>query len=375
MNELIVLTFFFVLLFGIYALISVAYPLRPFRTRKRAFVTVLGCFVLLMLLAAGITPDKHPKQTIAKATEPESAKNAIEPPANTEVVKDELDHKGAALQVATVAEHDLPAPCGHGGVALSDVVAVSDNHQLYAEPSVGAALVKNEKASEILKSAQFHRIDTSTTVKRLCVQEAWTEVQLVEPEWLRHVKGWVPNDALRTIETDAAGMRVYVGDDFPWNRDTTSYKAQIISIVNRIAREHPGCKRIDPSSVALSTNKGGADDPVFYVTCGELLDAFNVWFKPSDVDSGTAFEPKAQIDRVAAADACEKAAKLAATHPSTVSFSRLWDLAYVPHASGRVTVLSSFTAKNSFGLEINHRIKCLFDGPGLIGTTIAESLG
>jgi hypothetical protein len=66
-------------------------------------------------------------------------------------------------------------------------------------------------------------------------------------------------------------------------------------------------------------------------------------------------------------------AKQAATHPSTVEFSRVWDLAYMPHLSGRARVVSTFTAKNALNLKLRYRIDCLFDGPTLIETNIAES--
>jgi hypothetical protein len=62
----------------------------------------------------------------------------------------------------------------------------------------------------------------------------------------------------------------------------------------------------------------------------------------------------------------------AATHPSTVSFSRIMDLSFDQAPSGRSQVLSTFTAKNSFGLELKYRVSCLFDGYLLVETAIAE---
>ena len=92
-----------------------------------------------------------------------------------------------------------------------------------------------------------------------------------------------------------------------------------------------------------------------------------------NADSGEAFIAKEPLGQSAAVDGCEMAAKQAATHPSTVSFSRVWDLAYIPHVSGRARVVSTFTAKNAFDLELKFRIDCLFDGPSLIEANIAES--
>lgn len=355
-SALIGLMSLIVLLFAFYTVISIFYPLRPFSSRKQALAGIVGCLVLMVVLGSTI-------ETI------EGAKDRVAQPTDEKAEKQE-----AALKVETVAAEDLPATCEEGGIALKDVVAVTGVHQLRAEPAEGAALIKNVKASRILKVDHFHRIDRSTTVRRLCVQENWTKVQLVEPKWLRHVRGWAPNIAFRTIETDPSGSRVYVEADFLWDSETRPYKDQIVEVINRIARDHGGCNKISTSSVARSATKGSASDPVFFVTCGEMADAFNVWFKPSDADNGTRFAAKSSIAQPNAVDACEQAAKLAANHPSTVDFSRVWDMAFMPHISGRATVLSSFTAKNGLGLEIKHRIKCLFDGTELIETVIAESL-
>jgi len=77
--------------------------------------------------------------------------------------------------------------------------------------------------------------------------------------------------------------------------------------------------------------------------------------------------PAAERER-AAISACELAAKMRATHPSTVSFS-YFHVSYVP---GRVE--STFTARNSFNLETTHRIVCDFDGDNhLANVQVAEA--
>ena len=65
-----------------------------------------------------------------------------------------------------------------------DVVAVSGEYALHVEPNESSERIKNEKASKILGEAQYHQIDRSTTVRRLCEKGDWTEVQIVTPEWL-----------------------------------------------------------------------------------------------------------------------------------------------------------------------------------------------
>ncbi|MDX1785899.1 MAG: hypothetical protein R3210_07195 [Roseovarius sp.] len=55
-----------------------------------------------------------------------------------------------------------------------------------------------------------------------------------------------------------------------------------------------------------------------------------------------------------------------------MSFSRLWDLTYLTHASGRTRVVPSFTARNATDPELKFRFSCLSDGPTLIETQVSE---
>ena len=185
--------------------------------------------------------------------------------------------------------------------------------------------------------------------------------------------GWVSNGAIREIERTGGGARVYVEDDFYWDDDTSQLKPHIVAVVNKISRENRNCGQIDTSSIAKSPSRSRPGDPVFFVTCGSGSNVFNVWFRPTDVEAGQTFVAKEPLGRLAAVEACEGAAKLAAIHPSTVEFSRSWDLAYMPHVSGRARVVSTFTAMDSLDFELKYRIDCLFEGPTLIEISIAES--
>ena len=264
------------------------------------------------------------------------------------------------------------AACDVGSPASGAVVAVTGDYELRTTPSESGARIKNEKASSILKKTLYHRIDSSTTVKQTCVDGDWSEVQIVTPEWLTFVRGWVPNNVLRDIERTAGGTRVYVEEDFFWDRDTSKYKKQIVAVTNKIAREHTGCAILDAGTIALSPSRSKPKDPVFFVTCNPSSGVpFNVWFRPSD--SSKTFAAVKPISRGDATIACEQAAKAAATHPSTVDFSTFLDVAYSAREDGRVALDSSFTAKNSFNLELKYRIRCVFDGQTLIESSIAEA--
>ena len=134
----------------------------------------------------------------------------------------------------------LPNFCGDGGLALNDIVAVTDDYQLRASPSDSAARIKNEKASPALGKAHYYQIDSSTTVRRLCVQQSWTEVQIVSPYCLTHVRGWVLNRALREIVRAPSGNRIFVAEDFIWDNDTSKFKPQISAGADIEARNKDG---------------------------------------------------------------------------------------------------------------------------------------
>ncbi|WP_072389835.1 hypothetical protein [Hyphomicrobium sp. CS1GBMeth3] len=69
---------------------------------------------------------------------------------------------------------------------------------------------------------------------------------------------------------------------------------------------------------------------------------------------------------------CSRYAKSAARHPSTVSFSG-WGSRVTVNADNSADVTASFTAKNSFGLELEHRIACRVTPSGEVTAAITEA--
>jgi hypothetical protein len=122
----------------------------------------------------------------------------------------------------------------------------------------------------------------------------------------------------------------------------------------------------------MSPSKSKPGKPVFFVTCGAGVKAVNVFFSQEDLAEVQTFKAPVHIDKARAVRLCENYAKSAANFPSTVDFSTFWDLAVTEHPNGNTTVLSSFTAKNAFGLELEHNIRCLLDPSGLIEANIFE---
>jgi hypothetical protein len=266
-------------------------------------------------------------------------------------------------------------PCGPESAKSGQTLKVNGSDvMLHAGPSAKSEKLINQKATQILKKTQYLTIDNTVTVVEECNQTGWSRVRVTEPDWLcaSHI-GWVPNSALRGQKKDSSGQVVFTEADFIWDKKTTPYKKIIVAGVNKVHKENSRCETIDPASAYISSSKGTPSDPVFFVTCGTGANTFNAFFSKSEVEKGTKLAAAKHIDRNRAIDLCEAYAKANATHPSTVSFSRVMDLAVTDHPNGRTAVTSSFTAKNSFDLKLKYSIRCLCDASGLIEGNINEA--
>lgn len=92
-------------------------------------------------------------------------------------------------------------PAGSARTPRQDGVVVR------TEPGTSAPLLLNSKASAMLGRDHYHQVDTSTSVSVLSCSGDWVEIAVTEPDWLRHVTGWVPMDAVfRTSELSAAAQ-------------------------------------------------------------------------------------------------------------------------------------------------------------------------
>lgn len=279
---------------------------------------------------------------------------------------------GSGIFDKTVAK--VPEACEGGGIATGDEVTVSKMLDLRETPSASGKKIVNEKATEILRTTQYHGVDQTTRLTELCRQKSWSKIRIVEPDWLNHVVGWVPVSALRQIQRDSSGTRKYVAEDFMWDRHTTPYKAKLVNAVNRIVKENSRCPSVETSSLAKSDSRSSPGKPMFYVTC-QGSQPFNVWFGPEDAaNQSKKFSAIGNIGQTEALSACERSAKMAANNPQTVDFSRFMSVAFVPYPNGNSRLISSFTAKNAFGVEGKFRIECFFEGGTQTETNISETI-
>lgn len=166
-----------------------------------------------------------------------------------------------------------------GGISKNEIVTVNQSVELRAQPSANSAKLVNEQATEIMGETHYQTVDHTTRLRETCREGNWSQVAMLEPEWLAGRAGWIPSGELRTIETDSAGKREYVEADFYWDDDTENYKQQLTAAVNRIVRENNRCETVDPGTMSRAGARGTPSDPVFFITCNSGSNVFNVWFR------------------------------------------------------------------------------------------------
>jgi hypothetical protein len=317
---------------------------------KRLFKRAAGISILVTILFA--LASNHFEQP-GSANKPNENSSSTAPLATT----------NTAAPTRTVAADN--GGCEAGNPTGKEYKVTGQSIPARMGPGLNFDQVVDPKATAALGKTQYAEIEASFAVKEVCRSGVWSKIETITPTWLADTrKGWIESKHLITAEQRAA--KGFVEDDFIFSKEAKPWKKIIIEGVNRIARQDNRCKEIDPGTADI-TPDGTKTNPQFFVTCDPSGPAFNVFFTKADIDKGRTFEAPTWIDHQMAAEACEAAAKASAVHPSTVDFSRFMDLAVQDFADGRTEVRSTFTAKNSFNLELKYDIACRFNATGFVG--------
>lgn len=243
---------------------------------------------------------------------------------------------------------------------------------VYIKPSDKSEKVINETLSKAINEISYIEFSNEYVVRELChtPNHSWSLVKAVSPSYLSdsHV-GWIKSSFLKEAKFDEKGFRIIEEEDVNWNDITKPYKKLITAELNKIHRENANCKKIDPAVLDVSSTKGTKSNPVFYVTCGEGLSSFNVFFSLDDMNFGKS-QSIEYISQQKAILLCEKDVERRFSKQKLVNFSKFLDVSYLQHPNGRVSLISSITLKNSHGEKDKYSIKCLFEKNNLLETVI-----
>lgn len=82
--------------------------------------------------------------------------------------------------------------------------------------------------------------------------------------------------------------------------------------------------------------------------------------------------PSSGLTRTTAWQICTDAAQAQTVHPSTFDADP-WSSTWNDSGEGPASLTTSFVAKNSFGLELNLQVRCLFSGTKLTDVKVDEA--
>lgn len=94
------------------------------------------------------------------------------------------------------------------------------------------------------------------------------------------------------------------------------------------------------------------------------------WLEEGKIDNPT---PVAQDNtQTRLRHRCQDAIIKSANHPSTVDMHGVFDQAYIPDESGDKLFIQGFSAKNSFGVELTYKARCVLKADGRFLIDISE---
>lgn len=218
-----------------------------------------------------------------------------------------------------------------------------------------------------------------TLIREECRYGKWSRVRIVAPAERRDVAGWVPSTELARIKTGKDRRRIYQVSDFDWNPGSTSNHSAVVAALNTVIRQNASCDAYDTSALIVSDT---SSNPSVDALCVGPHGPQHLNFTLAEVRAGkmvTAAGEVAQSTEVtttlSASDAfpiCKEAVLDRLTHPSTADFSIL-GIGFKSYDDGTAILVTTFTARNGFNLEIEYQAACDFTGRTLTGVKIVEA--
>ena len=236
-------------------------------------------------------------------------------------------------------------------------------------PGTNHKRVINQKATQVFGKTQYRTLWPSMVLEARCETEEWLQAKIVESDGsaVNWETGWVHKKFVTdTASADAQAGLVW---DIEGEPDFTPEEKDLLKQgALKVLSDEPNCAKI------TTGYRSGSRKGAYYVTCISKSDSlpFNVWFTPGDVETGSKLGVPKAYPEEPSRRACEKAIKARVTHPSTLDIHQFMGYATQIHNNGNRTVIQEFTAKNSFGLEIKHRARCLIQPDGSLEIAITE---
>jgi hypothetical protein len=275
----------------------------------------------------------------------------------------------AFLAILTSSSYSYAENCDYGSPISGEFHPQKDEIPFYKGPGANYGTVINAKASEIFGEPMPRTLWLSNTLKASCITDGWVKGKIIasdgrpvnwETGWasLEYVKGEMTSDQKAGLFWDGSATDA-----------SEAEKAQLRAAALNVLKSNPNCASI------ISGDRSTSRDGQFFVTCAAKSgEAFNVFFSLDQASSKSIKAPTA-VSSSFARQACETLIMNNATHPSTVDIHGILGFATTAHNNGNRAVILDFSAKNSFGLELEYTARCLTMPNGDTEITIVEKQG
>ncbi len=275
-----------------------------------------------------------------------------------------------ALSIALVlTTGPATATCEQGTPVSGRFYLKGEDINFRTGPGTKYNSVVNQRATEVLGQTEYRTLWPTMVLEGLCETDEWLEGHITEADGqpVDWETGWVH----KKFVTGNSSADTQAG--LIWNIDgeldfTDDEKKLVKRGALKVLQDEKNCENIY-TGYRSDTRKGA-----YYVTCNAKNGGqpFNVWFTPTEVNAGgTLAVPKAYPE-APSRQACGRAIEARVSHPSTLDVHHILGYATQVHNNGNRTVIQEFTAKNSFGLELKHRARCLIQPNGSLEITITE---
>jgi len=239
----------------------------------------------------------------------------------------------------------------------------------YVAPDKNSDKVINSRASEVLGRTEYRTLWPEMVLQGLCETPQWLQAKIVEADGqpVDWETGWVE---LSLVKANASSE---YNSGLIWNVDgETDFSAEERKLIKegalKVLRDEPNCLKITTGYWSES-RKGQV-----YVTCTPKNDAepFNVWFSLDDVKSGRNLAAPTAFDEARSRQLCVDAIRSRVNHPSILDIHTITGYGTRVANNGNREVIQSFSAKNSFGLELEYRARCLVTPSGKLEIAVTE---
>ena len=231
------------------------------------------------------------------------------------------------------------------------------------------ALVINRKATDVLGKTQYRTIWSSMALEGRCETAEWLQARIVKADGnaVNWETGWIRKQFVTGEASDdmKAGLLWDIDDESGF---TDAEKQVVKRGALKVLKDEANCVEI------ITGYRSGSRKGAYYVSCNAKNGGlpFNVWFTPDEVETGIALAVPEVYPEAQSRQVCERAIRSRVSHPSTLDIYHFIGYATKVHNNGNRTVIQDFSAKNSFGLEIEYLARCLIQPDGNFEIVITE---